>query len=84
MQMGAGMKVVVAPQALKGSLDAPDVGDIIAATLAEALPAAQIIVTPVADGGEGTARALVAATSGRLRSTLESYVRGRDTARPRA
>ncbi|MGH2504540.1 MAG: glycerate kinase, partial [Ktedonobacterales bacterium] len=48
------MKIVVAPQALKGSLDAPDVGAVIAAALAEALPAAQVIVTPVADGGEGT------------------------------
>jgi glycerate kinase len=60
------MKIVVAPQALKGSLDAPDVGVVIAAALAEALPAAQVIITPVADGGEGTTRALIAATNGRL------------------
>jgi glycerate kinase len=60
------MKIVVAPQALKGSLDAPDVGVVIAAALAEALPAAQVIITPVADGGEGTTRALIDATNGRL------------------
>ncbi len=58
------MKIVVAPQALKGSLDAPEVGAIIAAALAQALPTAEIIVLPVADGGEGTTRALVTATAG--------------------
>ena len=62
------MKIVVAPQALKGSLTAPDAGAIIAATLAQALPAAQVVVVPVADGGEGTAQALVSATGGRLLS----------------
>ncbi|HEX2348960.1 MAG TPA: glycerate kinase [Ktedonobacterales bacterium] len=73
------MQIVVAPQALKGSLDAPDVGVIIAAALAEALPAAQIIVTPVADGGEGTTRALIAATSGRLLTTQVSGPLGTPT-----
>lgn len=66
------MKIVVAPQALKGSLDAPDVGAVIAAALGEALPAAQVIVTPVADGGEGTTRALIDATHGRLGATQVS------------
>lgn len=61
-------KIVVAPQALKGSLDAPAAGAVIAEALAEALPAARVIVTPVADGGEGTTRALVEATGGRLLS----------------
>ncbi len=62
------MKIVVAPQALKGSLDAPDAGASIAAALAQALPDAQVVVVPVADGGEGTTRALVSATGGRLLS----------------
>ncbi|HKT40131.1 MAG TPA: glycerate kinase, partial [Ktedonobacterales bacterium] len=61
-------KIVVAPQALKGSLDAPTAGAVIAEALAEALPAARVIVTPVADGGEGTTRALVEATGGQLLS----------------
>jgi glycerate kinase len=73
------MKIVVAPQALKGSLDAPEVGAVIAAALAEALPAAQITVAPVADGGEGTTRALVAATSGRLLTTPVSGPLGAPT-----
>jgi glycerate 2-kinase len=61
-----GMKIVVAPQALKGSLTAPDAGAVIAAALAQALPGAQVVVVPVADGGEGTTQALVSATGGRL------------------
>ena len=60
------MKIVVAPQALKGSLDAPEVGARIATALVAALPDAQVIVVPVADGGEGTTRALVSALGGRL------------------
>jgi len=60
------MKIVVAPQALKGSLDAPAVGAIITEALARALPEAHGTVVPVADGGEGTTRALVSATGGRL------------------
>lgn len=60
------MKIVVAPQALKGSLDAPDVGERIAAGVRAVFPGAEIQVIPVADGGEGTVSALVAATHGVL------------------
>jgi glycerate 2-kinase len=60
------MYVVVAPQSLKGSLDAPDVGKAIAAGIRRVWPDADIRVVPVADGGEGTVRALVAATNGTL------------------
>ena len=63
------MKIVVAPQALKGSLDAPEVGAAIAAGVRAVFPDAQIAVVPVADGGEGTVRALVAATAGESRRT---------------
>jgi glycerate kinase len=61
------VKIVVAPQALKGSLDAPAVGTAIAAGLRRALPEVQIAVVPIADGGEGTVEALIAATGGSLR-----------------
>ena len=63
------MKIVVAPQALKGSLDAAEVGTAIAAGVRAVYPDAEIAVVPVADGGEGTVRALVAATDGELRRT---------------
>jgi glycerate kinase len=60
------MKIVLAPQALKGSLDATAVGQAMAEGVRIALPDAEIANIPVADGGEGTVRALVAATNGRL------------------
>jgi glycerate kinase len=63
------MKIVVAPQALKGSLDAPDVGNSIAAGVHAVFPDAEVQVIPVADGGEGTVSALVAATGGTLHTT---------------
>ncbi len=58
------MYIVVAPQSLKGSLDAQSVGFAIAAGIHRVWPDADIRVVPVADGGEGTVRALVAATGG--------------------
>lgn len=61
------MYIVVAPQSLKGSLDAPEVGEAIAEGIRRVWPGAEIRVVPVADGGEGTVRALVAATGGALR-----------------
>ena len=61
------MYIVVAPQSLKGSLDAPEVGEAIAAGIRRVWPTADIRVVPVADGGEGTARALISATGGTLR-----------------
>src|SRR5262245_35080568 len=62
------MKIVVAPQALKGSLDAVAVGEAIARGVAMVFPDALVDVVPVADGGEGTVRALVAAAGGVLRT----------------
>jgi glycerate 2-kinase len=62
------VKIVVAPQALKGSLDAPEVSAAIAAGVRAVFPDAEVVIVPVADGGEGTVRALVAATHGELRT----------------
>lgn len=60
------MKIVVAPQSLKGSLEASAVGEAIATGIRRVLPDADIRIIPVADGGEGTVRALVDATGGHL------------------
>jgi glycerate kinase len=62
------VKIVVAPQALKGSLDAADVGRAIEAGIHAVVPRADVLVVPVADGGEGTVTALVAATGGELQT----------------
>jgi glycerate kinase len=59
------MKIVAAPQALKGSLAASEVGNAIAAGIHAVAPDADVVILPVADGGEGTVAALVAATGGR-------------------
>jgi len=60
------MRILIAPDKFKGCLSSADVASAIAAGVREALPAAIIDLCPIADGGEGTVDALVAATSGRL------------------
>ena len=67
------MRVVVAPDKFKGSLSAPEAARAMARGVAAAVPAAAIDVVPMADGGEGTVEALVAATSG---SSREAVVAG--------
>ncbi|WP_300731404.1 glycerate kinase [Pseudomonas sp.] len=61
------MKIVIAPDSFKDSLSAEKVAEAIAAGLADALPHAQLIQCPMADGGEGTVEAIVAAGNGQLR-----------------
>jgi glycerate 2-kinase len=58
------MKVIVAPNAFKGSLSATQAAKAIARGVREAFPDADIVEIPVADGGEGTVEALVSAHHG--------------------
>lgn len=58
------MRILIAPQALKGSLEATQAGEAIAQGVRTVYPEAGIDIVPVADGGEGTVRALVDATGG--------------------
>ena len=60
------MRVVIAPQSLKGSLTAAETGEAIAQGVRAVYPEAEIAVVPVADGGEGTVQALVDATGGQM------------------
>jgi len=55
------MKILIAPDKFKGTLDARDVAQNIARGLLDVLPDAQIEIVPMADGGEGTAEAICAA-----------------------
>jgi glycerate kinase len=55
------MKIVVAPDKFKGSLPATEVATAIAAGLRAGRPDAELVTIPVADGGEGTVDAAVAA-----------------------
>ena len=59
------MKIVIAPNAFKGSLTASQAADCIAQGLHKALPDCRLIKVPIADGGDGTAMAVVAATGGK-------------------
>jgi glycerate 2-kinase len=60
------MKIVIAPDSFKGSLTAKQVGDAIAAGVRKALPDSDIVIKPMADGGEGTLQCLVDATGGKI------------------
>lgn len=60
------MKIVIAPDKFKGCLAASAVAEAMALGVRDARPDAQIDLCPVADGGEGTVAALVAATGGRI------------------
>src|SRR5256884_8904773 len=61
-------RVIVAPQSFKGSADGVGVAAAIARGVRRALPDASVEEMPLADGGEGTVRALVRATRGTLRA----------------
>src|SRR5215472_13328598 len=58
------MRVLIAPDKFKGSLNAREVAENIAKGLRDALPDAKIDITPLADGGEGTAEAISEALGG--------------------
>ena len=58
------MKVIVAPNSFKGSLSASQAAAAIAQGVRQALPDAEVVEIPVADGGEGTVEALVSARQG--------------------
>ena len=60
------MKTIIAPDSFKGSLTASEAAEAIAAGVRGALPDAECVLIPLADGGEGTVQALVKATGGRI------------------
>src|SRR5690606_25496065 len=59
-------RIVVAPDAFKGSLSAGQVARALIRGMAFTFPDGEYVPVPVADGGEGTAQALVDATGGRM------------------
>ncbi len=62
------MNVLIAPDSFKECLPATEVAAAMAAGALEACRDAAIDLCPMADGGEGTVTAMVAATGGRLRT----------------
>ncbi|MTD41199.1 glycerate kinase [Erwinia sp. CPCC 100877] len=59
------MKIVIAPDSYKESLPADRVAQAIEKGFREIFPDAEYVSIPVADGGEGTVEAMIAATQGR-------------------
>ncbi|EJK9925342.1 glycerate kinase [Cronobacter sakazakii] len=62
-------KIVIAPDSFKESLSAMDVAKAIEAGFREIYPQAHYVCVPMADGGEGTVEAMVAATGGQIITT---------------
>jgi len=62
------MKIILAPDSFKGSLTALEAADAMAAGIRRVCPETEIVLLPLADGGEGTVDALVAATGGHIQS----------------
>jgi glycerate kinase len=57
-------KIIFAPDSFKGTMTAPEVCEILAEVCREIFPAAERIALPVADGGEGSVDACLAALGG--------------------
>ncbi|MEX5591239.1 glycerate kinase [Pseudomonas orientalis] len=66
------MKIIIAPDSFKDSLSAERVAQAIADGLVQVWPDAQLVQCPMADGGEGTVAAVLAACNGQLRSQTVS------------
>lgn len=60
------VKVLIAPDSFKGSLTAKQAADAIETGVLKAVPNAQCVKVPMADGGEGTVQSLVDATNGKI------------------
>lgn len=60
------MKIVIAPDSFKESLSATLCAQAIQRGFAEVFPQADYLCLPIADGGEGTVEAMVAATGGKI------------------
>lgn len=63
------MKIICAPDKFKECLTAPQAAEAMAKGIRRVLPDAVIDLCPIADGGEGTVAALLAATGGQAMST---------------
>ena len=73
------MKIIIAPDSFKGSLTSLEAAQAIEAGISSALPNAECVSIPMADGGEGTVRSMVDATGGRIVSATVTDPLGRPT-----
>ena len=73
------MKAVVAIDSLKGSLTSLEAGEAIQEGILRAISDAEVIVRPLADGGEGTVEALTRGMNGRYEKITVTDPLGRPT-----
>lgn len=59
------MKIVIAMDSFKGTLRSDEACEIVADAIVECAPGSKVVTKPMADGGEGTARAMMKAANGR-------------------
>ncbi len=71
------MRIVCAPDSFKESMTAIEASEAMARGIHQVLPTAECVLLPMADGGEGTCRTLVAALGGELRVTTVHDALGR-------
>ncbi|MBQ8496160.1 MAG: glycerate kinase [Clostridia bacterium] len=62
------MKAVIAIDSFKGSLSTWEAGNAIKEGILKIYPNAETVISPLADGGEGTAEVIVSATKGAMRT----------------
>jgi len=60
------VKIIIAPQAFKGTLSAQAAAEAMAKGVFSVLPKAEAVLVPVADGGEGTLKLLMQARRGHI------------------
>ena len=60
------MKIIIAPDSFKESVSASRCAQAIKAGFVSIFPQAECVCLPIADGGEGTVEAMVAATDGKM------------------
>lgn len=64
------MKIVIAPDSFKESMDALSVAEAIRDGFAQVWPDAEYVLKPMADGGEGTVEAVIASTGAQRRHDI--------------
>ena len=76
------MKVVIAPQAFKGSISALDAAAAMSEGVRRVVADAETVIVPVADGGDGTLETLVEGSGGKIRSSTVTGPMGETVTAP--
>jgi glycerate kinase len=71
------MKIVIAMDSFKGTMTSPEAGETVRSAFLSVFPDAEAEVVCVADGGEGTAHAMVSNMGGEMRRAIVSDPLGR-------